>query len=135
MAEPGRDDGDVDTGVQQGHGSAVAQRMRGDLLGLEGWAGRCGSGGVLGDEAFDGVSAEWGAAAGREQRVVRGAAAFGQPGPDRCDGVAGQRRDPVLSSFAVAADVRAAPEVNVADLGAGQFRDAKPGLGGSASNA
>jgi hypothetical protein len=38
--------------------------------------------------------------------------------------------DPVLSSSAVAADVRAASQVNVADLGAGQFRDAKPGLPG-----
>jgi hypothetical protein len=80
VAEPQGDDGGVDAGVQQPHGGGMAQHVRGELLAGEGRAGRRGGGGVDGQALLDGVGAEWGAAAGRKQRVGGLAGVFDKPG-------------------------------------------------------
>ena len=70
MAEPERDDGGVDSGVQQSHGAAVPQNVRVQLVRPDGRAAEGGGGSVLVDEALDGVAAEAPSGAGREQRLV-----------------------------------------------------------------
>ena len=58
VAEPERDDGGVDSGVQQPHGCGVAQDLRGDPFLGEGRAGQCGGRSVLGYSPFEGVSGD-----------------------------------------------------------------------------
>lgn len=71
----------------------------------EGAAVGCG-GGVVGDEPLHGILAEWGAAAGGEQRIGRLAGVFLDPDPESLGGVAGQWGAAVFSSFDAAAQVR-----------------------------
>ncbi len=78
---------------------------------------------VLGEALLDGVAAELSAGAVREQRLAGVAVAFGEPGPQDCDGDLGQRGDPLFASLAVAGDVRACAEVDVAAGQAGQLGD------------
>ena len=99
MAEPQGDDGDVDAGMQQGHGRRMPQNVRCHVLGGYGWACPGGSGGVLSEEPFDGVMAEAGAAPGREQRVGPGAAAFGEPVTEDGRGGGGERGRAFLTSL------------------------------------
>ena len=55
VAEPERDDGGVDPGLQQGHGAAVAEHVGVSVL--AGWTGIVGGGGsVLANQALDGVA-------------------------------------------------------------------------------
>ena len=79
---------------------------------------------------FDGVAAERGAAAGREQRCVWVTVVFAEPVAQDGDGGAGERGDPVFATFAVAGDVRARAEVQVSAGEPGQFGDPQPGLHG-----
>jgi hypothetical protein len=69
----------------------VPEGVRGDVLTAEGRAGGCGCGGVLGDEAFDGVAGQAVSGPGGEQRIAGVAAALGEPGPQDGHGSPGQR--------------------------------------------
>jgi hypothetical protein len=55
----------------------MPEGVRGNGLGLHGWAGDGGDRDVSGEQAFDRVAAELAAAAGAEQRVGSVSAAFG----------------------------------------------------------
>ena len=90
MAEPERDDGDVDAGVQESHGRGVAQGVHGDVLAAQRRAGDAGGREVVGEAVLDGVVAEPSAGAGREQWVVRCAGVFGEPAAEPCQGVNGR---------------------------------------------
>src|SRR5258708_19177139 len=105
----------------------MPQNVRCHVLG--GYGGACagGCGGVLGEEAFDGVVAEAGAAAGGEQRVAAGAAAFGEPVADDGRGGGGERGRAVLAAFAVAGQVRPGAEEGVGDGEGGQLGDPQAG--------
>ena len=94
--------------------------------------GQAGGGGlgVGADASLDGVAAEAPAGAGGEQRVGGAAGAFGEPGARARLGVGGERDGALLSALAVAADVRAGAERDVAAVEADQFGDAQPGLDG-----
>ncbi len=76
MAEPERDDGGVDSGLEQAHRGGVAQHVSGDSLGVQLRAMLCSGGGVLGESVFERVAAEDRAGAGREQGIVWLAFAF-----------------------------------------------------------
>jgi hypothetical protein len=58
----------------------VAQDVDGDGLVAKRGAGDAGAGDVDGEAAFERVAAEWGAAAGGEQRVGGVAVVRGEPG-------------------------------------------------------
>ena len=93
---------------------------------------RCGGGdGVLADEPFDGVGAEASSGAGREQWLVAEAGAFARSRRRRTAlGGCGERDRSVLAAFAVAADVGAGAEGDVAAVEPGELGDAQPGLDG-----
>ena len=55
---------------------------------------------------------------------------LGEPSSQDCDGLFGQRRDPLLSALPQAADVRAGAEVNVAAFEGSELGCAQPGLDG-----
>ena len=60
---------------------------------------------------------------------------FGEPGRSDCSTVARSAGRLVLAAFAVAADVRAGAEVDVAAGEAGQLGDPQPGLDGEQQQA
>ncbi len=76
----------------------------------------------------NGVAGEPAAGLGGEQRANGVGAELGEPGPHDLDGLGGERGGPVLAALAVAADVRAGPEVDVLAGQAGEFRYPQPGL-------
>jgi hypothetical protein len=78
---------------------------------------------------LQGIAAHRPAAAGDEQRGSRGAAAFGKPGSQGDDGGGGQGRDPVLAALAVAGDVGADDEMDVAAGQGDELGGPQPGLG------
>ena len=85
VAEPERDDGDVDAGVRAGASRRCAAGCGGEIvLPARDGQWRAADGGVGGQTLFDGVAAERVAAAGREQRVGGIAVAFGEPGAQDC---------------------------------------------------
>ena len=92
--------------------------------------GERGGGGVVGESSLERVAAERPAGAGRERGVVGVSSTLGEPSPQDCDGLFGQRRDPLLSALPQAADVRAGAEVNVAAFEGGELGCAQPGLDG-----
>ena len=73
------------------------------------------------EASLERVAAEPSAADRREQRVVGVAASLGEPHADHRAGRPGERRDPLLSSFPFARDVRGAGELNVVDVERGQL--------------
>ena len=77
-----------------------------------------------------GVAAEPAAGAGRKQRVVGTAGALVEPGGEHGVGVGGERDGALLSAFALAADVRAGAEHDVAAVEADQLGDAQAGVDG-----
>ena len=108
MAEPEGDDREIDADLPQEHRAGVPEHVRGDAFKRERAAiAGCGGGGVFGEELGYRVGAERPSAPGGEQRVVRPAPAFAEPLAQDRDGLAGQRCAPLLSSFALAADVGA----------------------------
>src|SRR6266567_9180788 len=70
------------------------------------------------------------AADGAEERVAGRACAFGEPGAQGGGGAGGQRGDPVFSALAVAGDVGAGTEVDVAAGQGSEFGGPQPGLDG-----
>ena len=70
--------------------------------------------GVVGEAALDGVGAEPASGAGAEHRVVGQSAAFGEPGAERCLDGAGERDGSLFAAFAVASQVGAGAEGDVA---------------------
>ena len=105
----------VSAPVRRGrHGSGVPQRVRGDVLLLDSDGQVLGRGGVPGDEAVRRRRGGEPAAGlvGNSGLVAGGAASASQVRSDR-DGLAGERGCSVFAAFAVAADVRPAPEVEV----------------------
>jgi hypothetical protein len=77
--------------------------------------------GVLGDEQRDGGSGEAAASAGGEQRVAGLTFPFLYPNPERCGGLGGQRRAPLLASLAQASNVRPGAELHVLAAESGEF--------------
>ena len=130
VAEPEGDDAAVDAALEEGHGGGVPERVWGDVFVLEGGASGVGCGGVLGDEAFDGVAAEVAAAVVGEDGRVGGGWAFVQPGFEDARDVAAEGGGAELAAFAVAADVGAVVEGEVLALEADEFGDAQSGLDG-----
>ena len=106
----------------------MPQNVRSYVLRGYGWACPGGCSSVLVEEAFDGVAAEAGAAPGREQRVGRGAAAFGEPVTQDGRGGGGERGRAFLAALTVAGHVRAGAEIGGADGETGQLGDPKAGL-------
>ena len=66
---------------------------------------------VLGESSLERVAAKRPAGAGRERGVVGVSGTLGEPSPQDRDRLLGQRRDPLLSALAQAADVRSGAEV------------------------
>ncbi|HLI33082.1 MAG TPA: hypothetical protein VKU89_10150 [Solirubrobacteraceae bacterium] len=114
VAEPQRDHGSLDAGVQELHRGGVSERVQRHVLGLEGRAAIAGSGEMLGETALQPVAAQPPAAAVGEQRLARLALALGEPGAQDRARSLGQRRDALHSPLSAAAHVRAALEVRVA---------------------
>src|SRR3546814_1494346 len=79
MPEPKSNDRLIDAMVKQFHSGAVAQGMRGHPLAGEAWAGTRSSQTVFADQMFQGITREWIATDGREQRPIIVAAPFFQP--------------------------------------------------------
>ena len=80
VAEPERDHGGVDAGVEELHGRSVSEHV-----GCDGF--EAGGVGVLLDEPFDGVAAHADTGAGGEEGVVGVAAALIEPGLEHGDGL------------------------------------------------
>ena len=79
-AEPQGDDGDVDPGMQQGHGCRVPKDVRGDVFAGQGRAGLPGCGGVEIESLLQGIAAHRSAADGGEQRAAGCPGVLGEPG-------------------------------------------------------
>jgi hypothetical protein len=114
MAQPKRDNGRVDPGVQQPHRGCVTQDVRRDRLCGQRRAALGGVGGVVRDSAGERFAGEWFAGAGRDQRIGGRTAPFGEPHPEYRGGLLGQRGDPLLAALACGGRVRAGAEVDVA---------------------
>jgi hypothetical protein len=128
VAEPQRDDGGVDPGVQQSHGGGVPQEVGCDVLVREGGARRCRSGNVNGHALSDGVEAERATPVGWEQRILAVADSFGHPvAQHRCRG-GGERGDAVFAALASAADMCGGVEVDVVAGQRDQLGCAQSGL-------
>ena len=84
---------------------------------------------VTGETVFDRVLAQAGAGVGREQRIARVPAAFGEPDAQHPDGQRCQRCRAFLTALADAVHVRAGAEGDIGDGEAGQLGDPQPGLG------
>ena len=128
VAEPEGDHGGVDAGVEESHGGGVAEDVQRHLLVVQ---ARCVPGGVaevFGEPTLERVAAESSALPGREERLGCAAAAFAGPGAEGGDGGSGERGDALFSALAVAADVGAEAEVEVAAVEPGQLRGAQAGL-------
>jgi hypothetical protein len=80
------------------------------------------------DALLDRVAAESSAGAGHEQRIAWSTASLGQPGGQYCLGWGGERDGPLLSAFALAADVGAGPELDVAGVERDQLGHTQAGL-------
>jgi len=85
---------------------------------------------VTSEAVFDCVPAEPGAGDGREQWIVRSAAAFGEPDPQHPHGQFRQRCRAFLAALADTMNVGADAEDDVTDGQADQLGDPQPGLGG-----
>src|SRR6266571_6411541 len=92
----------------------MAQHMRRDALGVQRGAAEGGPGGMPGDEASDCAAADRGAAPGGEQRVAGTAAAFFHPGGEHRRGLLAQRGAAALTALAVAAEMSAGAQLDVA---------------------
>src|SRR3546814_20713039 len=79
MPEPKSNDRLIEAMVKQFHSGAVAQGMRGHPLAGEAWAGTRSSQTVFADQMFQGITPEWIATDGREQRPIIVAAPLFQP--------------------------------------------------------
>src|SRR5664279_2130163 len=99
----------------------MPKHVWGDSFRCQRRAADCRGGGVLGDQQPDRVAAEWPARAGREQWVVRIAAAFGEPLALGRNGFFGQWGRALFSSFPGDFDMGADTEVDIADAQADQF--------------
>jgi hypothetical protein len=80
------------------------------------------------DQAPDGVAAKRGTPRSGEDRVVVGSAPLGKIDSHNGDGLAGERRGPVLSSLPPATDMRAGAEVDVSQPQSDELGDPEPGL-------
>ena len=69
---------------------------------------------VFGKPVLKSIAAEGAAGLRGEQRCCGLTGALCKPDPQMGDGVRGQRRDPLLSSLAVASDMRARAEMDIA---------------------
>jgi hypothetical protein len=78
VSEPEGDHAAVDAGVEESHGGGVPQDVRGDRFVVQGAATVGGLSCVVVESVFDGVAAEFVAAAGGEQWGVQTAVAFGR---------------------------------------------------------
>jgi hypothetical protein len=96
------------------------QLVRPDRRAAEG-----GNGGVLADQALDGVCAEAPSGAGGEQRLAGESGAFGHPDAQHRLGGRGERDGPVSAALAQAADAGAGAEGDVAAVEPGQLGDAQ----------
>jgi len=85
---------------------------------------------VLGDEQGDGVPAEGAASTAGEERGAWFSSTLGQPDAKDAARLGGERRDPFLAAFAVAAQVGAGAEVHVCAREGGELADAQAGLDG-----
>ena len=113
MAEPERDHGCLDTGFDELHCCAVAQRVGCHVAGGPCRAIEAGGGDVAVDEIANGVGVEWSASSGWEQRILTGGAEFSDPRSQDGDGVTGEWCASFFASFAVAGDVGAGTENDV----------------------
>lgn len=104
--------------------------MWGHALGGQRRSALGGSGCVLVEQARECVMGERLAGACRKERIGGFAGTLVEPSAQDGDRRRGQRRDPLLASLAVAADVGAAPEVDVAAPEPGQLGGAQPRLDG-----
>ncbi len=127
MAEPERENGDVNSGAPQLHGQGVAERVGGDGLGRQGRAFLAGDLVVPGQPGGDGVACQPSSAPAGEQRVAVVAAGGGEPVPQHGDRLLVQRGAAFLAPFPQAADVRARAEVDITAVELGQFRYPQPG--------
>jgi hypothetical protein len=123
MAEPEREDGDVDACMQQAHCGGVPEGVWGDLLRGQGRAVPGRDPVVFREAGLDGVRGQRPALAGAEQRGVRVAPAFGQPVAQCRDGGRLKGRVAFFPALAEATDIRFAVEVDVA---AGQLGGPEP---------
>jgi hypothetical protein len=114
--------------VEESHRSGVAQHVGADPLAVQGGAAAGGSRRVEGQAPFDRVARQRGAAAGAEQRLLAVSGPLVQPGFEDLEGVAGERGDALLASFAVAGDVCAGAQVKVCAAKPDEFGDAQTGL-------
>jgi hypothetical protein len=101
VAEPERDDGGVDSGVEQSHGRGVAEHVWCDLLAGQRGAGRCRCSGVNSDPLGESVQAQRTTAVAGKQWIARVCGAFGHPGAQDGDGADREWCDAVFASFAV----------------------------------
>ena len=124
MAEPERDDGDVDSGGQQPHRRGVPEHVWGDRLGGQARAERRGGRGVLREAGSDGVAAHPGSGAGGEHESFSVTWSFGGERLQDLHGLPVQGCGSVLAAFAVAEHVRTHAQVDVADLECGELADA-----------
>jgi len=119
VPEPQGDYGAVDTGLEQAHGSGVAENVGRDML--SGECGTAASGGlcVLGDEVLDGVAAEGGALPSGEDEIGGGGSSLSEPSADQVGGLSSQRGAALLTALTSTAKVRTGAEDDVFDAQGG----------------
>src|SRR3546814_12540999 len=91
--------------VKQCHSGAVAQGMRGNPRDGDAWAETRSSQTVFADQMFRGITREWIATDGREQRPIIVAAPFFQPVLQGLGGIPTKRRTTFLATFTQTADM------------------------------
>jgi hypothetical protein len=128
VSKPQSDHCGVDSGFQEPHCFGVTQAVGGDVFAVQGRTGCASHVDVLGEAVFDSVGAEALAVTAGKERIGGLSWSFPEPVPKGENGVGGQRRGPLLASFAGTGDVGSSAEVDIASGKGDQLRNAKTAL-------
>ena len=85
---------------------------------------------ISGQPTFESVAAEGTSGPCREQRFRWQTSTLGEPCPEGRDGTGCERRDPLLSPFAGATDMRTGPKMDIGAVQPDQFGGPKARLDG-----
>src|ERR1700722_11437745 len=108
-------DSNIDTTLQQGSGTAVAQRVRRDAPTTQRRRFACGGIGILTQEVSDSIPREGLASMIAEDQIARATIADRREGPQDVGGLTPQRAEPIPAAFSMQANLLRSMQTQVLD--------------------